>query len=71
MSKSAVFEARRTYGAIMGGCQYEVLAYDDGYYLQVDDEGTCYEVIFDKYDPDVCMLKHAQLIRFDRVEDEE
>ena len=69
--KPAIFEARRSYGAIFGGCQYEVLASEHGYYLQVDDEGNCYEVEFDKYDPDVCMLKNAPLIRFDRVEDEE
>ena len=70
MNKPAIFEARRTYGAILSGVQYEVESSDEGYYIQIDDEGTCCEVIFDKYDPDVCMLKHAQLIRFDRVEEE-
>lgn len=64
------FEARRTYGAILSGCQYELIATDDGYAIQVDDEGKCYEVVFDKYDPDVAMLKNAPLIKLDRVENE-
>lgn len=64
------FEARRTYGAIISGAQYELIATEDGYFLEVDDSGTCYEIIFDKYDPDVAMLKNAPLIKFDRVENE-
>ena len=65
------FEARSTYGAIMAGCQYEIVATDSGHGLVIDDCGTCYEVTFDKYDPDVAMLKNAPLIKFDRVENDE
>lgn len=54
----------------MAGCQYELVATDNGYGLVIDDCGTCCEVIFDKYDPDVAMLKNAPLIKFDRVEEE-
>lgn len=60
------FTARKTYGAILSGIQYELISTEDGDYIEVDD-GRCYEVEFDRYDSDVIFLKVANSVKLDAV----
>lgn len=61
------FEARKTYGALISGLQYELIDNGDGYGIEVDDSGTCYPVEFDKYDNSVIYLVNANTVKLDEV----
>ena len=64
-----MFEARKTFGAVVEGEQYELIMAEDADYLINSNTGV-FEVRVDAYDNDVVFLRDNPRVKFDKVENE-
>lgn len=64
---NTMFEARKSYGAVVEGNMYELIMAEDADYLIDSDTGDVFEVRTDAYDDDVVFLRENPKIKFDKV----
>lgn len=65
-----MFEARKTFGAVVEGEHYELIMAEDADYLINSNTGDVFEVRVDAYDNDVVFLRENPRVKFDKVENE-
>lgn len=65
-----MFEARKTFGAVVAGEHYELIMAEDADYLINSNTGDVFEVRVDAWDRDVVFMRDNPAVKFDKVENE-